>query len=440
MLPDLTQGMRRPLFFKLALIFLVTSVTVVSSVGAFFYFERPHDPRHRDSFRRNTIFYVHTLMDRIGNPPTAAKAEALSGQLALGMRVEGPGLNWSSSPDVPQLGDFEDGEGPNDIPDIRMGHVGKLGSSLAERGPWHYLFVFPGRPLFTPPLRKILIQLLVISMVLVLSFLAVKWLLRPINLLVGGVSEISAGNLNYEIQLPGGHGEFKDLAEAFNGMTAKVRSMIHAKERLLIDVSHELRSPLARMKVALEMMPKGANQQAISRAATEMEIMLSEILETERLKSSHGALHKTALSLPELATRLARNYRNSRPGLKILRPKASAEIMADESQCSTVLKNIFENSLKYSAEQKRPVEVSFSEDAAALRVMVRDFGIGIPNADLPLVFEPFYRVDKSRTKKTGGYGLGLSLCKEIMHAHGGEILIQSPPQAGTEVTLLFPKN
>jgi signal transduction histidine kinase len=104
-----------------------------------------------------------------------------------------------------------------------------------------------------------------------------------------------------------------------------------------------------------------------------------------------------------------------------------------------VLQNVLENALKYSAQQKRPVQVSVEPHNAHVVMSIQDFGVGIPDDEQEKVFEPFYRVDKSRTKKTGGYGLGLSLCREIMQAHGGEIALQSSPGKGTKVILTFPK-
>ena len=96
--------------------------------------------------------------------------------------------------------------------------------------------------------------------------------------------------------------------------------------------------------------------------------------------------------------------------------------------------------MKYSSKQSNPVEVSvFAPFEDRVEVTVKDFGVGIPSEDLEKVFEPFYRVDKSRTKETGGYGLGLSLCREIMKAHGGTIFLASAPGQNTTVTLIFPR-
>ena len=112
--------------------------------------------------------------------------------------------------------------------------------------------------------------------------------------------------------------------------------------------------------------------------------------------------------------------------------------MADDARVQTVFQNVLENALKYSAGQPKPVEVAIKPSEGCVTATVKDFGVGIPKEDQEKVFEPFYRVDKSRTKETGGYGLGLSLCRAIMKAHGGEISIESAPGEGTQVVLKFP--
>jgi signal transduction histidine kinase len=96
------------------------------------------------------------------------------------------------------------------------------------------------------------------------------------------------------------------------------------------------------------------------------------------------------------------------------------------------------NAVKYSNPDSEPVRICVKRRPPNIIVQIVDNGIGIPPDELPFIFEPFYRVDKSRTKDTGGYGLGLSLCKTIMEAHGGRIAIESTPNVGTTVTLVFP--
>jgi signal transduction histidine kinase len=113
-------------------------------------------------------------------------------------------------------------------------------------------------------------------------------------------------------------------------------------------------------------------------------------------------------------------------------------IEADRARVRKVLANVLDNAVKYSRGGGAPVRVRIEEGNAEVTVRVEDSGVGIPADELPKLFEPFYRVDRSRSRETGGYGLGLSLCKRIMEAHGGSISISSREGEGTEVALTFP--
>jgi signal transduction histidine kinase len=390
MLPESSPSLKNPLFFKIALVFVLTSAAVLSATVAFLYMQYPRpDNRVRRVFRKNIALYFDQVTRNLGEPPDTAKAAKEAEALDLGIRIQGPGLHWVSSEKVPEIEEVEFDEA-GEAPGLNTGRAGERLVCIISRGNFKVLYAFPGRPVFSLPLRQSLILIGLIALILALSYATVRLLLIPV---------------------------------------------VRARERLLIGVSHELRSPLARTKVALAMLPKSGHREAISRAASEMETMLTEILETERMKSSHGALSKFPMNIFSLASELAKAYSN----VKIIRPGRLSEIQGDAAKITIVLKNLIENALKYSQKSRRSVEISFGEDPAWVRAQVKDFGSGIPKADLPHIFEPFYRVDKSRTKRTGGYGLGLSLCREIMRAHRGDILIESREGSGTEVTLKFPK-
>jgi signal transduction histidine kinase len=438
-IPDDLKPVRWRLFSKLALVFCLSAVAVLSAVAGFF--GPPHPPRGgRGGMRANMLFHVNDMADRMGMPPRHEVAQKLSEDLGLKIRIEGPEAPWSSSPNLLPTENFEASANEEMPGGARAGRLDGSFFLLLKRGDYHFLFVFPGNPDSGPGWRGILQLLALLAAILALSYFMVTWLLKPLSSLVTGVEEITAGNLNYNLDVGHGHDEFRNLGGAFNQMTAKVREMLKAKERLLLDVSHELRSPLARIKVALALLPKSSEKKSLERAASEMEVMLAEILESERLKSSHGSLSKSPLSLPILAAEIAELYSGQAPGIKVAKPKSFPVLNLDEAKLRTVLKNVIENALKYSGDSKKAVELSFDEDERWARVKIKDYGQGIPQEDLGLVFEPFYRVDKSRTKKTGGYGLGLSLCREIVQAHGGEILISSKLEQGTELSLQFPKS
>ncbi len=269
-------------------------------------------------------------------------------------------------------------------------------------------------------------------------FFMLKRMFRPLRMLLKGVKEVSEGKLDFQFEAKGRHGEIHYLAESFNLMVQRIREMVQSKDQLLLDVSHELRSPLTRLKVALEMTPKGKMKDSMLRDVSEMETMITEILETERLKNGNGKLALGPVDLAALARETQAKFKSRKPGVRMLGKQKALVVQADEARVKTVLGNILENALKYSAGRKKPVEIHLSQDEKEATLAVRDFGQGIPLEDQEKVFEPFYRVDKSRTKDTGGYGLGLSLCREIMLAHGGDIRLESEPGQGTKVTLYFP--
>ncbi len=274
-------------------------------------------------------------------------------------------------------------------------------------------------------------------LILFIGFFFLRRMFSPLRWLMMGVQEIAEGNLDFQFPThKHHHGEIGYLTENFNLMVQRVKEMVHSKDQLLLDVSHELRSPLTRLKVALEMTPDSEMKDSMLQDAAEMETMLTEILETQRLRNGNGKLSLEEVDLSELAGELAPKYKNRKPGLRLVF-HGSLKVQADRNRIKTVFQNLVENGLKYSDKQKKPVEIAGEKKEGRVFITVRDFGVGIPPQDQEKIFEPFYRVDKSRTKETGGYGLGLSLCREIMIAHGGEITIQSQPGQGTVFSLAF---
>ncbi len=133
-------------------------------------------------------------------------------------------------------------------------------------------------------------------------------------MLLKGVKEVSEGNLDFQFEAKGRHGEIHYLAESFNLMVQRIREMMQSKDQLLLDVSHELRSPLTRLKVALEMTPKGKMKDSMLRDVLEMETMITELLETERLKNGNGKLALAPLDLVVLARETLDKFKNPQTG------------------------------------------------------------------------------------------------------------------------------
>jgi len=216
-----------------------------------------------------------------------------------------------------------------------------------------------------------------------------------------------------------------------------VRDMIRSRDQLLVDVSHELRSPLTRMKVALELPANAEQRVRLTEDVAEMERMVSELLELERLRSGRG-LSPVRQDVLALVRVVVEEFRNRPPGVCFDAPPRAVMADVDAEKIRTVIRNLLENAVKYSLPQSRQVQVSVSTNGEAVVIRVSDDGVGIPETDADRVFEPFYRVDASRSKRTGGYGLGLSICKRVVEAHGGRIAVERANGRGATFVMTLP--
>jgi signal transduction histidine kinase len=136
---------------------------------------------------------------------------------------------------------------------------------------------------------------------------------------------------------------------------------------------------------------------------------------------------------------VARNYDDRLPGVRVSATTPEILVDIDADRMRTVIRNLLENAVKYSLPTSRPVEISVAQTVETVVVRITDDGVGISEGDVERVFEPFFRVDRSRSKSTGGYGLGLSICKRVMDAHGGSIAVERPAGRGTSFVLTFPR-
>lgn len=439
------------LFLKLLLVLLAAAVLVNLCVGG--AFRLTWAGRSHEAARNNVLYYAGLLAREIGSPPDTAKARALASAHQLQIRYEGPGGPWETQPGLATLPRDRRGRHGDD-PNLGWSH-GRFYVRAAQ-GEGRFLFATDfHNGEWGPPLWILLSIGGCISLILAGAWMLIRRLLSPIRELSVAVEKLGNGELDSRVQDRCRQDELGDLARAFNAMSSRIRDMVRSREQLLLDVSHELRSPLTRAKVALEMAPEGAARDSIGDDIGEMEAMIGEILEAARLDSVAGRLSPEPVDLRALAAEVTRGFEGQPPGVRLVpegrgdpgdpaipeRGSPAGEgfaISADRERVRKVLSNVIGNAVKYSRSGKGPVEVAFSRREGNVRVTVRDRGVGIPAAELPRLFEPFYRVDRSRSRDTGGYGLGLSLCKRIMEAHGGAISIASREGEGTSVHLDFP--
>jgi signal transduction histidine kinase len=260
--------------------------------------------------------------------------------------------------------------------------------------------------------------------------------LRPLRWLKEGVEKVSEGDLSTRVPVVR-MDEIGQVGRAFNQMTGRLEQMLDDHDRLMADVSHELRSPLARMKLALEMMPEGNKRDQIAADIREMEALTAALLERERVKGQAAQPQHAEFDLIALARIVIESFDSPEPGIKLVDSPGELKIKADEALIKILLQNLMDNAVKFSLEDSAAVAVSIASSGSSVTVTIDDDGAGIPEKLADRVLEPFVKLDPSRGHRNG-YGLGLNLCQRIVQAHSGDIIIESRGLRGTRVVVSLP--
>jgi len=255
--------------------------------------------------------------------------------------------------------------------------------------------------------------------------------LRPLRWLKESVEKVSAGDLSTRVPVVR-MDEVGQVARAFNHMTERVEQMLNDHDRLMADVSHELRSPLARMKVALEMLPEGDKREQIATDIREMEALTSALLERERIKNRTAQPDRTEVDLAAVTRGVIASVVGRNPNVVLAESPEALSVQADEALLKVLLQNLLDNAVKFSFKDSGPVEVRLARGEESVTIRIDDDGRGIPEDMTERVLEPFVKLDPSRGHRSG-YGLGLNLCQRIVEAHNGSIKIQSREPRGTSV-------
>ncbi len=241
------------------------------------------------------------------------------------------------------------------------------------------------------------------------------------------------------------------LAATFNEMLARIEGIFRAQQQFVGDVSHELRSPLTAIRGNLDLLRRGAaddanaRQEALATIDSEsarMQRLVSDLL----LLAQAEAGFRIRKELVELDTILLDVFRQARAMAKgvtvTLAQEDQAQVMGDADRLKQLLMNLVDNAIKYT-QPGGTVTLSLVRDLNAVRIAIKDTGIGIPSQDLERIFDRFYRVDKARSRgplavSGGGTGLGLAIAKWIAEAHGGKIDVESQPGKGSTFTVWLP--
>jgi signal transduction histidine kinase len=432
--------------------------------------------------------YTDTLVAEIGSPPDVDRARLLTQRLPLRIRIEGPDINWDSA-DEPPPPMPPDGIGPRRpprhpvvtlpngdplplvAPEPRrpperstFEHAGPEGAPrIGPRGmPSHLSLNADIDPSLwrvvrrLPDGHRIVFSLAdmshetraehvgwaTLALLLLLTgfaYAAVRHMLRPLVALRAGAVRYGQGDFSQPI-VPRNRDELGDLAEQINGMAARLHHMLDAKRQLLLAISHELRSPLARARMNTELLDESGERSALLRDLGEMRDLITELLESERLADvqagGHATLQTEATTLSDIIHEQC-DAQAAAGTLTLQLAEALPALPLDRARVRLLLRNLVDNALRHGNEAGQAPVVSTAGTAQFVQLVVRDFGPGMDKVQLQHATEAFYRADAARLRSTGGVGLGLYLCKLVAEAHGGTLTLRNA-HPGLEITASLP--
>ena len=300
-----------------------------------------------------------------------------------------------------------------------------------DDGNWaDFKYGLSGEP-FAWPWRLLLTLAVLLISVIALTLLAVRWLTRPLAVLAAAADEL--GHDMHRPPLPeDGPAEVRRAAIAFNTMQARLATHLDERERMLAAVSHDLRTPITRLRLRAELIQDEALRAKFSRDLAEMEAMTGATLDFLRGAGVDEPLQP--VDIMALLESLQADMEEA-GHVVLLHGQLQAPYLARPLALKRLLANLLENAIKYG----KRTTVSVEDKDAQVQIVIADEGPGIPADQLDQVFEPFYRIEGSRSRDTGGVGLGLSLARDIARAHGGDIVLRNRPGGGLEVILTLPR-
>ena len=428
------QYIRKSLFFRLLAIFGITVVLFLiiilislQSIG--------NDSDTIETIPDYFTRHVESIIEDIGTPPNLSNAMRLASELSWTINIRNPIMEWSS--DAQNRLDVDSSQyqesltsdaemrtinGEDIIRVNRDGYDFYMYRSAQEEG------LFNSFVLYT--------ALALAAIILFLNYFMVNKMLNPVRLLKQGAERIRQGDLSYRVK-SNLQDELGELTESINHMADSLQSMLEAKRQLLMAISHELRTPITKAKLRMEFMPESDEKDQLKEDINEIDLLISDLLEAERLNNDHSALVSERVLLANFIRSIAESFKSNNCEIEIEIPVNDLEFEIDKLRIRLLITNLLNNAVRHGKGNLINVRVSFSGDRGIIEV--KDNGEGISQEHITQITEPFYRADSARQRNTGGFGLGLYLCRLIAQAHGGEMIIVSQEGQGTQITVNLPR-
>ncbi len=274
-----------------------------------------------------------------------------------------------------------------------------------------------------------------------------KKMLRPVRDMTNTVKAIDIDNLDTRLDVSGSHDELKDLAETFNSMFDRIKESYDKQNQFVSDASHELRTPISVIQGYANLLDRWGKEnpevmeesiEAIKSESENMKHLIEKLLFLARRDKNLIKLEKETFSVNDLILEIVKETKLIDFSHEIISDiEDDVFFYGDYKSIKQAIRILVDNSVKFTPVDGT-IKVSSSCSNKFIFISVEDTGVGIPEEDIPRIFDRFYRSDKSRTKESGGHGLGLSIAKWIVDAHNGKINVKSKVGIGTKITISLP--
>lgn len=300
-------------------------------------------------------------------------------------------------------------------------------------------------------LREPDVRLVLLAFALAVSGVVCWWLARyvsqPVERLQSSARSLAAGNLEARVgeEFSRRKDELGVLARDFDTMADHVRNLLASKETLLRGMSHELRSPLARLRVALGLARRdgadiGRQLDRIELEAERLDVLIGQMLQLSQLRAAEPALPREPVELTSLLSEVVEDARLEASAANrqvAWTPNDVVEIEGDHDLMRSAIENVLRNAVRFTPEGTA-VNVTLNRTGEDARVVIEDQGPGVPQPELQRIFEPFYRVAESRDRDSGGTGIGLAITARVVHLYGGEVVASNRRGGGLSVSIRLP--
>lgn len=350
---------------------------------------------------------------------------------------------------------------------IKSSMEGKYGSTTSQFEPVYYpliksgekigevrvkfygpIFYMQNELVFLDIVNKIIlgIGVLLILASTIIGFIISRSITRPINKLMTKAKYISKGEYDKKIEINTDILEINDLINSINNLSQSIKEQENIRKRLTGDISHELKTPLTNIQSHLEAMidgiwePTEERLLSVKEEAERLSSLVSDMQKLNKYDESSIKLKKDNVNISDIICFVIFQFSNlaKSKNIKIEYEKKNINLYCDKDKITQALVNILSNAIRYSNEGSTIFIEERLKDNKVI-ISIEDQGIGISEEDLKYVFERFYRADKSRTRATGGTGIGLTIVKSIVSSHGGEVKLESKLGEGSKFTIILPK-